>query len=114
MAEAWGGTGWSGTQPPGWTGGGAGAVAPFVARAAGTVHDAARRLVAAQHVDWVSDAAGRYREALDEAHRQVLAIAALVEAALEDVRAADRATAVQALAAARTAAAAAGVPGGAG
>ena len=43
----------------------------------------------------------------------MLATAALVEAALEDVRAADRATAVQALAAARAAAAAAGVPGGA-
>lgn len=97
---------------PGWTGGDAGAVAPVVARAAGTVHDAAHRLVAAQHVDWVSDAASRYREALDEAHRQVLATAALVEAALEDVRAAHRAAAVQALAAARAAAAAAGVPGG--
>ncbi|MBB2923449.1 hypothetical protein [Cellulomonas cellasea] len=110
MAEAWGGTGWSGGPPAGWTGGGAGAVAPFVARAAGTVHDAARRLVAAQHVDWVSDAATRYREALDEAHRQVLATAALVEAALEDVRAADRAAALHATGLAR---AAAGVPGGA-
>lgn len=112
MTDSWGGTGPAGAAVPGWTGGGAAAVAPFVARAAGSVQDAARRLVLAQDVDWVSDAAERYRAALADAHRQVLRTAALVETALADVRAADRAAVTAACAAARSGVAAGLLGGG--
>ena len=58
-----------------------GNLAPFAARARGLVEDAGRVLSRAQQVDWVSDAADRYRAALSEAQQAVLRSRTLLDAA---------------------------------
>ena len=66
-------------------------LAPIAARAADRIDDAARALVAAQQVDWVSDAADRYRAALTEGQQAVLRAAALVATARQTLLASDAA-----------------------
>ncbi|WP_066583670.1 hypothetical protein [Cellulomonas timonensis] len=70
------------------------AISPVVAAAAGHVDEAARALAAAAQVDWVSDAADRYRAALDEAQQAVARTARDVDTAYDALRQHDRATAL--------------------
>jgi len=57
------------------------ALAPLAARARGLVEEAGRALARAHEVDWVSDAAGRYRAALTEGQLAVLRAGALIDTA---------------------------------
>jgi hypothetical protein len=57
------------------------ALASVAARAGDLLDEAARTLAGAQRIDWVSDAADRYRAALVEAQQAVLRSGALVASA---------------------------------
>ncbi|MCC2309224.1 hypothetical protein [Cellulomonas chengniuliangii] len=72
---------------------GAMAVSPVVAMAMGHIEEAARSITAAGGVTWVSDAATRYRAALDEAQQAVARTARDVAAAHTALVLHDRATA---------------------
>ncbi|MGV8978237.1 MAG: hypothetical protein ACOH17_09350 [Cellulomonas sp.] len=58
-----------------------GDLAPVAARARGLVEDAGRALARAQQVEWVSDAADRYRATLTAAQQAVLRTRTLLDAA---------------------------------
>jgi hypothetical protein len=58
-----------------------GDLAPVAARARCLVDEAGRTLARAHEVDWVSDAADRYRAALTEGQQAVLRVSALLDAA---------------------------------
>ncbi|HEX5331188.1 MAG TPA: hypothetical protein VFW79_00950 [Cellulomonas sp.] len=58
-----------------------GALAPLAVRAKGLIDDAGRTLARAHEVDWVSDAADRYRAALTEGQQAVLRASSLLDAA---------------------------------
>ncbi|MFI2753832.1 hypothetical protein ACGIF2_10395 [Cellulomonas sp. P22] len=71
-----------------------GSVAPTVALAGEQVAAAALAIAAALQVEWVSDAATRYRAALDQALRAVAQTARSVDAAHSELVVHDRATAL--------------------
>ena len=58
-----------------------GDLATVAARARGLVDEAGRTLARAQQVDWVSDAADRYRATLTEGQQAVLRASTLLDAA---------------------------------
>ena len=68
-------------------------LAPIAARAGDLIDEAARALVRAHQVDWVSDAADRYRAALAEGQQSVQRAAALVTTARQALLASDAAAA---------------------
>ena len=65
---------------------------PLVLRALDDVESASRALRGAEHLQWSSDAATRFRGALDEAHARVHEVRIAVERAVQPVAAADLAT----------------------
>lgn len=71
-----------------------GSIAPTVAIAGEQVTAAALAIAAALQVDWVSDAATRYRAALDQALLAVAQTARSVDAAHRELVVHDRATAL--------------------
>jgi hypothetical protein len=70
-----------------------GALVPFAAHAGDLVDEAARALAHAQQVDWVSDAADRYRATLAEAQQAVLRARALIATARQALALHDAASA---------------------
>lgn len=65
---------------------------PLVLRALDDIESASRALRGAASMSWSSDAADRFRTALDEAHGSVLGVRVAVERTVQPVAAADLAT----------------------